>query len=101
MRDRQEYLDWYRSSDTGISSETIFEVMTGIPVKRHNVPLDRSDFGRCHRLLDKFPEWRERLPEVAARFPKWELLVRHWRYIEEAYEKADVGLSEFIHRLGS
>ena len=61
--------------------------MTGIPVKRHNVPLDPGDFGRCHRLLKDFPEWRARLQEVADRFPSWQPLVDNWPRMEELYER--------------
>lgn len=76
------------SGDTGISSETIWHVMTGFPVRRHGYPLDPSDFGRCYRLLQRFPFWRVRLPEVAARFPReWTLLVRHWDELTELYEE--------------
>jgi len=60
-------LEWLHGLDTGVSSETIYSVMTG-----HNVltcgegdaPHDPGDFGRCYRLLKLFPEWRERLAEV-------------------------------------
>lgn len=73
---------WLNSGDTGISSKTIWSVMTGRPFPdRHflpSVPLDPSDFGRCHRLLERFPEWRARLGEVAERYPEWAPLVDAW-----------------------
>lgn len=79
--------EWYRSTDTGTSSETIWSVMTGFPVQRDGYPLDPSDFGRCHRLLEKFPEWRARLPEVAERFPDtpWPVLIREWDALTALY----------------
>lgn len=80
-----KYIEWYRGGDTGMSSETIFEVMTNIPVKRHDIPYDPSDFGRCHRLLELFPEWRSRLDEVAQRFPVWKPFVDNWAKMEEIY----------------
>jgi hypothetical protein len=80
--------EWYASGDTGTSSETIWHVMTGFPVQRHGYPLDPSDFGRCYRLLERFPEWRARMPEVAARFPKmWSLLVINWDRLTALYEE--------------
>ena len=54
--------DWLLSRDTGISSETILAVMTGSEIERPGVPHDTADFGRCHRLLGHFPEWRSRMP---------------------------------------
>lgn len=83
---RAREAEWYQGSDTGISSETIFEVMTGTIVKSHRTPSDASDFGRCVRLLEKFPPWRARLGEVGEQFPEWEPLVNVWHWLEELYE---------------
>jgi hypothetical protein len=79
---------WFMSGDTGTSSKTIWSVMTGIPIDCADVPYDPSDFGRCHRLLEKFPEWRERLGEVAARYPVWGPLVREWPALTRRYVRA-------------
>jgi len=80
-------IQWFRSGDTGTSSETIFDTMTGVPVKRHGIPWDPSDFGRCYRLLTAFPEWKERMGEVSARFPEWKPFVDNWAKMEELYER--------------
>lgn len=82
---------WLAGGDTGTSSKTIWSVMTGQDVDRHGIPHDPADFGRCHRLLELFPKWRERLPTVAAIFPEWAPLVEHWDeltalYVEELAE---------------
>jgi hypothetical protein len=77
--------DWLQSGDTGISSETIWSVMTGHPAGRYGVPRDPADFGRCHRLLALFPTWRERLPEVTVRFPEWALLIEAWPELTRLY----------------
>lgn len=83
--------DWLLSGDTGISSETIFRVMVGstAPVAwgKADIPYDPSDFGRCYRLLQLFPEWRNRLPEVANRFPDWEPFVKEWDSLTALYEE--------------
>jgi hypothetical protein len=85
---------WLRGPDTGISSLTIFSVLSkhhkdeamgrldGWPPQR---PLDPADFGRCHRLLNAIPAWRGRLPEVAEAYPKWGPLVRDWDKLEALY----------------
>lgn len=78
---------WWMGCDTGLSSQTIFMVLstdkTCVPNWRENggkTPQDASDFARCARLLAKFPDWRKRLPEVAARWPatKWPAIVERW-----------------------
>jgi len=79
--------EWLAGDDTGISSLTIYSVMTGVRVSRTGIPHDSDDFGRCHRLLSLFPEWRGRLGEVAARFPEWRGLVEAWGELEGLYEQ--------------
>ena len=92
-------VEWYRGTDTGISSETIMEVMTGIPVRSHSPPWDAGDFGRCYRLLDKFPDWKDRLNEVAERFPEWKPLVDNWASLESMYRDRDDGMYEYMKGL--
>lgn len=79
---------WLAGSDTGISSKTIWSVMTGFPVDvRPTIPLDPSDFGRCYRLLQEFPGWRERMPEVAAKHEHWKPMVDAWDELTALYEE--------------
>lgn len=83
--------EWLTSGDTGTSSETIFHVMMGTPGrarKNHsNWPHDVSDFGRCYRLLERFPEWVERMPEVAQAFPGWGPMVEAWPDLMAFYKE--------------
>jgi len=81
-----QHIEWLMSGDTGLSSMTIFAVMTARPYYRACTPFDSSDFGRCYRLLARFPEWRDRLPEVAVAHRNWEGLVREWDELETLYE---------------
>ena len=78
---------WMINGDTGTSSETIWHVMTGAPVKWCGVPLDPADFGRCYRLLKVMPSWKARMPEVAARFRSWAPLVEAWDELTALYEE--------------
>jgi len=60
--------EWIVAGDTGISSRVIWAVMMGVSLDvmpRVDVPHDPPDFGRCYRLLEVMPEWRDRLGEVA------------------------------------
>lgn len=59
--------EWAVSGDTGLSSESILAFMMGIkPAHGFDAPLDADDRGRCIRLLNRFPEWWERLDEMAS-----------------------------------
>ncbi len=44
MEVKKEWLEWLASNDTGISSKTMLEAITGVPT------------GRCVRMLRKLPE---------------------------------------------
>jgi hypothetical protein len=81
--------EWLLSADTGVSSATIWHVMTGRPMPfgwRPGAPHDPSDFGRCFRLLARIPDWRGRMPEVAAAYPEWAALVAAWDELSALYE---------------
>jgi hypothetical protein len=81
---------WISGWDRGISSETIFHVMTGRPMLgRVGVPHDPDDFGRCYRLLEKFPGWKQRIREVAEQYPEWARIVEHWDWLSAMYAAGD------------
>lgn len=88
--DQQRAIDWLLCGDTGTSSELICRVLSGSTAPLHwnnqHLPMDAAGFGRCHRLLQAIPEWRERLPEVAARVPTWGPLITAWDEITALYE---------------
>jgi hypothetical protein len=81
--------DWLLSGDTGISSKTIYSVLTG---KRSaggrdgDAPYDPDDFGRCYRLLKRYPHWVEQLPKVAEAWPIWREFVPRWKEMCALYE---------------
>lgn len=89
---------WGRGTDTGISSRVIFAVLTG----RTNAyarsgdgaiitdtPQDADDFGRCYRLMERFPQWSKRLGEVANKHPNWAPLIARWDELADAYQAND------------
>ena len=100
-------LEWLFGDDTGLSSRTIAGVMLNLPpaaIHLPSIPYDAGDLGRCQRLLEKLPEWRARLDEVAEAFPQWRPLVEHWRelerlYAEEANENAASETPEYRQRM--
>lgn len=74
-------LEWLRTGERGISSEVIFERLTGIPVQngsRKDVPSDPDDLRRCRLLLDAVPEFGARLEEMADVSERWAKLVKVW-----------------------
>ncbi len=80
--------EWLMSDDTGTSSKTIVAALNGLaPLRYADVPHDPDDFGRCYRLLLLFPEYRERLPEVARRHPKWGPMIDAWDELTSMYER--------------
>ena len=78
---------WLFGADTGMSSKTIFGIMTGKSVGEGSFPWDPDDFGRCYRLLARFPAWRARLPEVVKKYPRWSGLVENWDQLTRLYEE--------------
>jgi hypothetical protein len=81
-----EAMAWLHNGDTGTSSETIWSVMTGHPVRCHDIPYDPSDFGRCYRLLQVMPSWRLRMQEVADAHVNWQPFVDAWEELTTLYE---------------
>ena len=84
--------EWALGGDTGVSSLTIYSVMTGHRwagwgCRDFDAPYDPADFGRCYRLLKLFPHWRPRLGEVAAACPRFAGIVREWNALCELWEK--------------
>lgn len=85
-------LAWLWSTDTGISSETIYFALASKGQDellardfRVGYPHDPDDFGRCHRLLERFPEWRTRLDEVKHTCVEWAYFAPHWPELTALY----------------
>lgn len=85
---------WYRGLDVGESSLVIYHMLRegqcsfSIADERFpgETPRDASDFASCARLLAAMPEWKARLPEVAAAYPKtdWPKIIARWDEIAAA-----------------
>lgn len=92
---------WLVSSDTGISSKAIVAQMTGTKSGDDgwgDHPHDSDDFGRCYRLLEAVPEFRERIGEMAARSPEWKALVKRWDRLSDLYANGN-GCSAAIREI--
>ena len=97
----RESVNWIVEDDYGVASMTIYSVlrqeyMAVVPyrmiswIARVSLPHDSVDFGRCVRLLDRFPGWRKRLNEVGIRYPAWRPLIDQWNQIEDLYRKDEL-----------
>jgi hypothetical protein len=83
---------WLFGQDVGSSSKAIWRHMVNVPEpagwEMDAYPLDPDDLGRCVRLLDRFPEWRDRMPEMAeGHGPVWAALVPAWDEIVALYRE--------------
>lgn len=50
-------------------------------------PQDPDDLGRCIRLLDRFPAFRDRLDKILDSCPDWRPFVRQWAELEALYRR--------------
>lgn len=83
-----EAVNWLATGQRGISSNAIFQHLTGVPATRDgwlDHPHDPADFDRCLKLLRAVPELRERLPHMASLSRGWAALVAHWDEIERSH----------------
>lgn len=99
---------WLSNGERGVSSETIFEVITGQKILRHFnrcTPSDPDDFRRCYLLLKTIPEWKNKLYLLKAESKVWSNLVDNWDKLTEMLEeqmetKKANGMYEFMESLG-
>jgi hypothetical protein len=88
-----KYYEWANGGDSGLSSKALVQKITGAKLlagsneRRH--PLDPDDFGRCYRVLRRFPELRDGLHLAAELSPEWERLVGAWVEFEALYESGE------------
>lgn len=72
---------WLASGERGISSNTMFEYLTGVKATRgwgRSHPRDPGDFRRCRLLLECVPDLVPLLPRMAEVSPVWAALVARW-----------------------
>lgn len=83
---------WIVGEDTGISSIAIWSTMMGVqPEEGFCAPSDPSDLGRCLRLLELVPEWKERISEMAIHGREWAALVSQWDELHQLMDD-EVGI---------
>jgi hypothetical protein len=94
MTDIAKLATWFAGNDTGVSSCTIAASMAGANMDNvhSGIPHDPGDLGRCLRLLEIFPEWKSRMPEMANLSKDWAKLMHNWDDIVQCME-GEVGIN--------
>jgi hypothetical protein len=86
-------MEWLQSGDTGLSSKAICAYMLGgAAIAEHDYPRDPADLGRCLRLLEKVPEWKPRIPEMARFGAVWKGLAERWGDLDSSMRE-EVGIN--------
>jgi hypothetical protein len=106
LRMENEYLRnclaWLSLPGTPAPAWVIFRSLTGFTHPNsfegdEFIPLERTNIKACLELLEVFPAFRSRLPEVARMHPCWEPYVERWYLIERYYKALDLrGLRQVL-----
>ncbi len=83
-------LMWLSGRDSGMSSVAICHHMLGMK-SDGSFPWDPADLGRCLRLLERFPEWKPRIGEMARYSHTWAALAARWDELAAMMEN-EVGI---------
>lgn len=94
IRERAD--QWFVGKHTGLSSVNLLNHMLDNRCSECDVvhggahPWDVDDFGRCHRLLELIPEWKDQLHIMTKVSTTWSKLVENWGEITRLYESDDL-----------
>ena len=106
---------WLDNGERGISSETIFQTLSGRVIRKKNSqalkhqdkgchPHDPDDFKRCYMLLKAIPEWKDDLYKLKDLSKEWNNLVDNWDVLTDMLEeqlssKQNNGMYELMEKL--
>jgi hypothetical protein len=98
----QRIAEWLASGDTGASSKAIM-LWLSAKVKDSawgaSTPSDVSDLGRCLRLLDRIPEFKARMGEMAEAGGEWPTFAKRWDEMEAMYRSEAGGRAPKTYKL--
>lgn len=104
----QKAMWWVANGERGMSSNSMFAVLSGQNPKTVSYPYDPDDFKRCYKLLQAVPEWKSQLFKMRQFSKQWDSLVTNWDKLTEMYEQNEredwknyksVGMYEFMKTL--
>lgn len=75
--------DWLKNGEIGTSSKTIISVLLNINYSDMNHPKDISDLKRCLLLLDRIPEFENRILEMSDLSIEWKRLSHNWNKLKD------------------
>jgi hypothetical protein len=92
LANKNPEIQWWHGFDVGLSSAAIFSCFSNnytdvcLAYSRGATPQDSDDLGRCLRLLDLFPKWKEQLPRIAEFWAQtaWPAIIARWQELEAA-----------------
>ncbi len=85
----RKLIEWALGDSVGMSARCLARHMIGMPTDG-SYPHDGGDFGRCEKLLDVMPSFRERLSEMASVNAYWAALVPRWEEICQSADKYEL-----------
>lgn len=74
-------IEWLAHGERGVSSNTMFTFITGVPANRdeyYGVPHDPGDLRRCRLLCEAGLFIQRDLDKMKAVSPQWCAIVEHW-----------------------
>lgn len=87
MTNPTDVIAWFCSNDTGMSSKCIAAALSGVKpedIRHPGTPSDPADLGRCLRLLERFPEWKPRMAEMATVSKQWAAVIPYWDEVSQS-----------------
>ena len=98
-------MQWKEHGETGASSNAMWHCLMEDSNFIICHPWDPDDFGRCYKLLQAVPEWKNELHKLKSLSLVWSRLVDNWDVLTEMYEKnvandwkthKEIGMYEFM-----
>ena len=78
---------WQVDGEQGNSAKAILLRMSGRRQTETGHPHDTADLRRCMLLLARFPEWRERMGEMADVSGEWAMFSQAWPMLERLFHE--------------
>ena len=77
---------WWNNGERGMSSETMWNCLSGKKDFKVSIPYDPDDFKRCYKLLEVIPEWKTELNKLKKLSKTWCNYVDNWELMTMMYE---------------
>ena len=88
----QRIADWINNGDVGLAARSIVDYMTLGEAPEH-APTDYDSLRRVALLIDRIPEWADRMTELAA-FSNWNKIARDWKNLIQTITSLDAEMRD-------